>query len=65
MTEEYSSDFITVRRAIYQNFIAKNAPIKEEDLTLHGVYLIIYDIGKHFLDKNIRGLTKIPEEIEE
>lgn len=61
MIEDYSSDFITVRRAIYQNFIAKNAPIKEEDLTLHDVYMIIYDVGRKFADRNIAGLTEITE----
>ncbi len=62
MTEKYSNDFIVVRRAVYQNFVARDAPIKEEDLTPHDMYLIIYDVGKHFANRNIAGLTKVPQD---
>jgi hypothetical protein len=59
--QEYSTDFLIVRRAVFMNFIARNAPIREEDLTPQDIYAIIYDLGKHFASQNVAGLSAVPE----
>lgn len=60
-TEVYSSDFILLRRAIFMNFIAQNAPITEEDLTPEVCFQLIYDIGEDYVRRSKRGFTILPE----
>lgn len=57
----YSSDFILLRRAIFMNFIANNAPIREEDLTPEICYQLIYDIGEDYIGRNKAGIIALPE----
>lgn len=59
--EQYSSDFIMLRRAIFMNFIAQNAPIQEEDLTPEICFQLLYDIGEDYIRRNKRGFTILPE----
>ncbi len=56
-TTEYSSDFISLRRAIFMNFIAQNAPIREDDLTPEVCRQLIYDIGEDYIRRNKRGIA--------
>ncbi len=51
-----SIQFLILRHAIYQNFIAVNAPIKEEDLSLDDLTKIISDVGSDYTERNKRGL---------
>lgn len=59
--ESYSSDFILLRRAIFMNFIASNAPIREEDLTPEICYQLLFDIGEDYAEKNKAGLSTLPK----
>ncbi len=51
-----SIQFVILRHAIYQNFIAASAPIREEDLSLDDLTKIIADVGKDYVERNKRGL---------
>ncbi len=51
-----SIKFLILRHAIYQNFIAASAPIREEDLSLDDLTKIIADVGKDYIKRNKRGL---------
>jgi hypothetical protein len=53
---EHSKEFLTLRRAIYLNFIARDAPIKEESLTLNDLCFLIRDVGEDYVRRNKRGL---------
>lgn len=55
--QNYSIDFIVVRRAVFWNLIAADAPIKEQDLTPQDVIRLIEDVGNDYVSRNKRGLT--------
>lgn len=59
LREQYSSDFILVRRAIFMNFISHSAPISEEDLTPEDIVVIIQDVGKEYIGASKRGISEI------
>lgn len=52
--EANNEEFLILRQAIFQNFVAKNAPIKEKDLTLDDLCLLIEDVGRDYV------LRKLP-----
>lgn len=43
-----TAKFLTLRRAIYENLVVKNSPIKEDDLTLDILCKLIADVGRHY-----------------
>ncbi len=55
---EYSSDFILVRRAVFGNFVAKDADIIEENLSPEDVVKLIQDVGRDYIKRNKRGINE-------
>ena len=55
----YSSEFIIVRRAIFMNFVAGNAPIIEENLSPEDVVKLIQEVGRDYIERNKRGISEI------
>lgn len=57
-----NSEFISIRHAIFMNFIASSAPIREDDLSLDDILAIINDVGKDYISnkRNGKGYTDIP-----
>lgn len=56
----YSTDFLVVRRAVFWNLIARNAPFREEDLTPAQVVKFIEMAGEDYVSRNKRGVTLPP-----
>jgi hypothetical protein len=63
LKQQYSTDFLIVRRAVFNNFIAFSAPIKEEDLTPEDIYTIISEVGLDYTERNKRGLTEVKRNV--
>lgn len=53
MEDEYRDKFLTLRRGIYNNFVARNAPVKEVDLTLDDLRELIRDVGSEYYKRNM------------
>lgn len=54
-----NEDFLTLRRAIYRNFIAKDATTKEKDLTLADLCDLVNDVGYDYIMVNKRGVFEM------
>lgn len=63
INEQYSKEFLTLRRAIFENFVVKDAPIKEEHLTLDDLCCLIEDVGEDYMQRNKRGIYLSSEEL--
>lgn len=53
--KRYQSDFLSLRRAIFQSFISKGSPLKEEDLSLDELCELIREVGRDYATRRTNG----------